>query len=110
MRNGDAFRICLKNGMIPMYNLGDSSSPGFENMSSDNPDEPNNESKPLRQKPESPRRAPLSDSNLTAAQRTARELYQPPRVDGARANRSIYESAGDLAAPLHSKDAEVIGS
>lgn len=79
-------------------------------MSSDNPSDKRNELKPLRQKSERSSRAPLSDSNLTAAQRSARELYQPPGQDGARSSRASYESAGDLPAQLHAKDAEVIGS
>lgn len=79
---------------------------GFEQMSGENSDEQNKEVKPPRSKAEPLIGAPLSDSHLTAAQRTAREMYQPQNI----VDRSIYESTGDLAALLHSKDVEAIGS
>lgn len=76
-------------------------------MPDDSTDEQNKGIEPLRPKADSPLHVQKSDSSLTAAQRAARDLYRPPTSDGAR---SIHESAGDLAALLHSHDAEMIGS
>lgn len=90
--------------MIEMYKLSSQRPSGIERMSSDHPDEPNQESKPLRQKPEPPLRAPVSDSNLTAAQRTVRELYQVPANDSARTMRSSFDSS-DLNAIRQGTDA-----
>ncbi|MDZ4835216.1 MAG: hypothetical protein SGJ27_15675 [Candidatus Melainabacteria bacterium] len=61
----------------------------------------------LRRKSEWPPLEPLSDSKLTAAQLTARELYRPRISEQVR---SVFDSAGDLAALLHASNAEMIGS
>lgn len=78
----------------------------LEPMSGDN-EEKVRDSKYSRPKGEQSLGAPKSDSNLTAAQRTARELYQPQQ---SGVDRSVFDSTGDLAAILHSRDVEVIGA
>lgn len=94
--------------MYNSYNVSNSANVGpsrFEPMSGDNDQQP--EDSKLRPKAESSLGAPMSDSHLTAFQRTAREMYQPQQ---SGVDRSIYDSTGDLAALLHSRDVEVVGS